>query len=436
MDGHQARIVARIWDDPEWRALTSDAQWLYQSGLSQREIDACGILPLRESRWAGLAADADPEMVSSAMKRLADTRFWVVDEETGEVLYRSYMRTLEVWRAPNQLKSACVAAASARGPMIRATLLRELLRFPAEHIQRLRPARKGHRRPWLVYVETVAALRGDSPDSADGDAPPTDQPELGQMELDAGPFVPNGLPKDVGQVTSRVAPVVPIAGGYVLDQSGDATTPGVPNGLPKGLPNHMNYVVGGTASQSGSTTSVVTHTAREGTTSADDDGLPAPVVDIPPLFPPDCTVDPDEAAAIMLSRRRRREERSLLNKPGLHGRTVGLVAELTADWPFPPAGRVRQQWLEAVSELLRNGIPEPVIVEGADECRRTHGPRALASFVYQAANKGAPTTRGDRRIEAVDSLHREGGGPGLAAYIPNAFDSAPPRREIEATRNE
>jgi hypothetical protein len=435
MEGHQARILARIWDDPEWCALPYEAQWLYQSGLSQREINACGILPLRESRWATLAADTDTDVIASAMKRLIDTRFWIVDTETGEALYRSYMRTLRAWQGPNQLKAACAAAGAARGPAIRAAVLRELLRFPVDKVKSLNPARKGHRRPWLVYVETVAALRGDSPDGATRDAPSSDEPELGQMELDAGPFgpngLPNGLPQDVGQLTSHVAPVIPIAGGYALGSTDDTTTPG----LPKGLPNHKNYVVGGTASHLGSTTSVVTHTARERTPSDASADRSAPVVDIPPLFPPDCTTDPDEAAAIMLSRRRRREDRSLLNKAGLHGRALGLVTELTVDWPFPPAGRVRQQWLVAVSELLKNGIPEAVIAEGIDECRRTHGPGALASFVYQVANKGAPKTRGDRRIEAVDSLHREDGGPGLAAFVPNMLGHAPPR-EIEGTRNE
>jgi hypothetical protein len=423
MDGAQAQITARIWEDPEWRALSVTAQWLYQSGLSQHEITKCGLLPLRESRWAGLAAYLDIDEIQSARKLLVDTRFWVVDEESEEVLYRSFMRTREVWRNNNMLKAACLACHSARGPGVRAALLRELHRLPQDHIQRLRPARNGQRRPWLVYVETMAMLRGEGPNG-----PFIDNPDIGQLTLDAEAFggQPDG-PQSVTPPPNGRTVGAPPGDAPGVRRTAAAATPFLPQGLGQGLPQalgeHKNYVVGGTEGQLGSCTSgVISQDAREET-----------IIDVPPLFPPGCgSVDPEDAQVIAMARSEARKANRLLNQPWLHAGATALVDRLTADWPVPPTGKVRDQWRVEVSTLLKDAIPEDAIAAGLAECvDKGYGPRALATFVFNLANRGTPDSRAGRAVKATLSHVGPDDGPGLAAYLPGASlrgTATPPRQ--------
>ena len=142
----EARIFTSIWKDPDFLSLAPSAQRLYMFLLSQDDLTYCGVMPLRERRWASKAARmtvADVEMDLKALEGTAypsanpgseTTRapFVITDHDTGELLIRSMMRRDSAWKQPNLLKQAMESAEQIESPRIRAALAAELRRLPVE----------------------------------------------------------------------------------------------------------------------------------------------------------------------------------------------------------------------------------------------------------------------------------------------------------------
>jgi hypothetical protein len=125
------QIQHRIWADPEWRALDADAQLLYLLLLSQPSMNQAGVLPMQLRKWSRCVHGWTVGSVDEAIERLAAARFLVVDEDTEEVLVRSFIRNDGSYRIPGVLKSALKSATAVQSPAIRAALAVELGRLPA-----------------------------------------------------------------------------------------------------------------------------------------------------------------------------------------------------------------------------------------------------------------------------------------------------------------
>lgn len=114
-----ARIQVSIWSDPDFRALGADAQRMYLVILSQARLTYCGALDYLPSRLAVLADDETADSVETAVKRLEDARYVVVDRDTHELLIRTFVRHDGLLGSPNVTKAMLKD---------RATLLSEPLR--------------------------------------------------------------------------------------------------------------------------------------------------------------------------------------------------------------------------------------------------------------------------------------------------------------------
>jgi hypothetical protein len=125
------QIQHRIWADPDWRALEADAQLLYLLLLSQPSMNQAGVLPLQLRKWSGCVAGWTTATVDEALHELADARFVVLDEDTEEVLVRSFIRNDGSYKIPGVLKSALKFAAAVQSQAIRTALAAELGRLPA-----------------------------------------------------------------------------------------------------------------------------------------------------------------------------------------------------------------------------------------------------------------------------------------------------------------
>jgi hypothetical protein len=130
----EARVFTSIWKDEDFIKLPRDAQWLYLFLLSQDDLSYCGVLPLRPGRWVRKAGGLTVAAVRADLAVLAggERPFVVVDEDTAEVLVRSLIRHDGIWKMPNIMKAAREAAESVESPEIRAVLLAELERIPAD----------------------------------------------------------------------------------------------------------------------------------------------------------------------------------------------------------------------------------------------------------------------------------------------------------------
>jgi hypothetical protein len=87
-----ARIMTAIWRNKEFRALDESPQRAYILLVTQPDISAAGVLPLRLRRWADMSADSSVDSLTRALKVLEAGRFIVVDWDVEELLVRSFIR--------------------------------------------------------------------------------------------------------------------------------------------------------------------------------------------------------------------------------------------------------------------------------------------------------------------------------------------------------
>ncbi len=146
MPRSEARIFTSIWKDEDFTALPPSAQRLYLFLLSQDDLSYCGVLPLRERRWAAKAAGMSVADVERDLKTLegtaypspnpdptqAKTPFVIIDRDSGELLVRALIRRDGIWKQPNLLKQARDNADQVESRQIRGALLAELCRLPLD----------------------------------------------------------------------------------------------------------------------------------------------------------------------------------------------------------------------------------------------------------------------------------------------------------------
>jgi hypothetical protein len=124
------RILCRIWDDPEFRALSVDAQRLYILLLSQPTLNYAGITGLTFKRWARCCNSSTVGEIEKAIAELADSRFVALDDDTEELLVRSFIRNDGIATQPNMLKMALREAQQTASLQLRRVLAAELRRLP------------------------------------------------------------------------------------------------------------------------------------------------------------------------------------------------------------------------------------------------------------------------------------------------------------------
>jgi hypothetical protein len=136
----EARIQSGIWAEPEWRALSAGAQWLYLFLISQPDIAHDGVISLRERRWAQNATEVTPGEITRWLKELGGAGYVVVDETTEEVMVRSFMRHDQVYLQPNLMASAVAHLPGVESRRIRRAIYSECSRIIRENSDRARSA--------------------------------------------------------------------------------------------------------------------------------------------------------------------------------------------------------------------------------------------------------------------------------------------------------
>lgn len=95
------RIKISIWQNEDFLSLPSKAQQLYFYLITQARLDMAGIVQWRPRMAAKSASDLTVESVREALSELEAGHYILLDEETDELLVRSFIRNDEVLRSPN-----------------------------------------------------------------------------------------------------------------------------------------------------------------------------------------------------------------------------------------------------------------------------------------------------------------------------------------------
>lgn len=127
-----ARLDVHIWTDDDYRDLSVAAKMVYLQLLSQPKLSYAGVLDLAVKRWARAHPDLGTAGVRAALSELDAARFVVVDQDTEEVLVRSFIRNDGLYKQPNVLRAALRVAFEIESPILRGALAAELRRLPGE----------------------------------------------------------------------------------------------------------------------------------------------------------------------------------------------------------------------------------------------------------------------------------------------------------------
>lgn len=127
-----AQIKLAIWADDDWRDLSPLARYLYLTLLTSPSLTHCGVADWRPARIAALNG-MSAEEVEHYGAELIEALYLVVDEESEEVLIRSFVRNDGLMKQPKMAVAMASAHAAVASQEIRGVIVHELKRLREDH---------------------------------------------------------------------------------------------------------------------------------------------------------------------------------------------------------------------------------------------------------------------------------------------------------------
>lgn len=87
-----AKILCKVWQDPEWCALKPREQWAFTLLLSQPRLNLVGVLDYMPARWVAYGDGLTVEYIELCIAALEQARYVLVDPVTQELLIRTFTR--------------------------------------------------------------------------------------------------------------------------------------------------------------------------------------------------------------------------------------------------------------------------------------------------------------------------------------------------------
>lgn len=127
-----AQIKLAIWADDDWRDLSPLARYLYLTILTSPTLTHCGVADWRPARIGALNG-MDPDAVAGYGAELIETLYLVIDEESEEVLIRSFVRNDGLMKQPKMAVAMASAHAAVASQEIRGVIVHELKRLREDY---------------------------------------------------------------------------------------------------------------------------------------------------------------------------------------------------------------------------------------------------------------------------------------------------------------
>ncbi|MDR5712957.1 hypothetical protein [Nesterenkonia flava] len=147
--------------------------------LANKARTYAGVLPLVPGRYLRTSRDSTREDFDAGVQELTHARFLVIDEDSQEILIRSFVRHHEVIKQPNLTKNMVRSLDSVYSRRILDVLLMELARYLREE-----PELKGWAeieeedpRLWVALCQTMQRLEEARAAGADPETGELDDPE-------------------------------------------------------------------------------------------------------------------------------------------------------------------------------------------------------------------------------------------------------------------
>lgn len=179
------RIMAAIWSDGDFIAMRGSAQRMFMFLLSQSDLNHAGLIPMRVRRWAKKADDLTADAIDAELDYLATRGFLVTDDDTEEVLIRTFVRNDGVYKQPRVMDRLREDAKQIESPALRAAFRVELDRLPLHELSAEPGGPNADKPSTREQVErVVAALRedfGNPPEGVSETLPDTPRVRAGAL---------------------------------------------------------------------------------------------------------------------------------------------------------------------------------------------------------------------------------------------------------------
>lgn len=127
-----AQIQVSIWSDEDFKALDPLYQHMYFVLLSQPRMNLCGVIDFIPSRIAQASYDLTRAQVEERVAHLDKKRYVVVDEDTSELLIRTFIRNDGLLKMPNVATGMASDYGEVMSQKLRTAIEKELARVYKE----------------------------------------------------------------------------------------------------------------------------------------------------------------------------------------------------------------------------------------------------------------------------------------------------------------
>lgn len=129
MAREHAQVRIDMWNDDDFRKLSRAAQLLYIQLLTSATLNYAGVADWRPRRIAPLSGDGSPDEVVTAAEELRAGLFIVTDDDTEEVMIRSFLKHDGLLQKPNVTKAMLTAFSQVSSSVIRGVIVHEMKRL-------------------------------------------------------------------------------------------------------------------------------------------------------------------------------------------------------------------------------------------------------------------------------------------------------------------
>ena len=123
------RLHINRWSDDDYQALDPYHQGVYDGLISYPDVTWCGVIDYMPKRLVKMSDQLTIDLLDKALRHLADRYFLVIDDETEEILIRTFIRWDGVMHQKNVGKAMFTALKKVKSKMIKYVIVTELIRL-------------------------------------------------------------------------------------------------------------------------------------------------------------------------------------------------------------------------------------------------------------------------------------------------------------------
>lgn len=121
------RLHIAVWSDEDYQALDPYHQGIFTGLIAYPDVTWCGVIDYMPKRLIKISDHLNPDLLDKAVRFLADSYFLVIDDETEEILIRTFIRWDGVMHQKNVGKAMVNAIKKVKSPTIKDRIYTELI---------------------------------------------------------------------------------------------------------------------------------------------------------------------------------------------------------------------------------------------------------------------------------------------------------------------